>query len=488
MARVDDAVRRILRVKAKLGLFDPARPYTEREILGSTTARAVARRAVAESMVLLKNNKGLLPIKPGQRVLVTGSHADDIGLQSGGWTLSWQGTGNSNSDFPNGTSIWTGLKAAIEAGGGTAVLSADGAAPGPKPDLAVVVFGETPYAEGVGDIPTLAFQPGDEQALAELQRLKARGIPTVSLFLSGRPLWVNRELNQSDAFVAGFLPGTEGKGVADVLVAKPDGTPDRDFHGKLSFSWPKSPEQYDLNVGQPGYDPLFAYGYGLTYQDHVIVPELPELREFDAQPENMLVYYAPGKVMPPWTLTVTGPVDVVNVDSEAQQEAARQFAFSGPARVSITGPSIDLSRESGRLSLRIDYRLDAKPAGKVMLMMGDRGSPVDVTSLFAAATPGAWTSAKVALACFAAAGADLRRVAAPFVLDSDGSFTLSIVGIKLEERPGAIARDDWRRAERRLTRAAVLQSIPPARRSVERPHPAPLRAGARSHRRWRRSP
>ena len=212
MARVDDAVRRILRVKVKLGLFDPARPYEQKTILGSPEHRAIARQAVSESLVLLKNNEALLPIKPGQKVLVTGSHADDIGLQSGGWTLSWQGTGNTNADFPGATSIWGGLKTAIEAAGGTATLSADGKVVGPKPDVAVVVFGEQPYAEMVGDISTLEFQPGDKQALAQLKALKAEGIPVVSVFISGRPLWVNPGAQPVRRLRRGLPAGLGGRG------------------------------------------------------------------------------------------------------------------------------------------------------------------------------------------------------------------------------------------------------------------------------------
>ncbi|WP_019831487.1 glycoside hydrolase family 3 protein [Sphingomonas sp. PR090111-T3T-6A] len=440
MARVDDAVRRILRVKVKLGLFDPARPYEQKNILGSPEHRAIARQAVAESLVLLKNNNALLPIRPGQKVLVTGTHADDIGMQTGGWTLSWQGTGNTNADFPGATSIWGGLKTAIEAAGGTATLSKDGKVTGAKPDVAVVVFGETPYAEMVGDISTLEFQPGDKQALAQLKALKGQGIPVVSVFISGRPLWVNPELNQSDAFVAAFLPGSEGEGIADVLVAKKDGTPNKDFRGKLSYSWPKTAGQFANNVGQPGYDPLFAYGYGLTYADHKAIPQLSEVAGVDASLANISVYYVPGKAVAPWKLASDGAVTEKNVDGGGKQEGARQYAFNGAGHVRVSGPSIDLTRQTNaQLSLRIDYRVDVAPKGKVTLGVGDQATPVDATSLFAAAAPGQWTSVKVPLACFKAAGADVGHVTQPFVLGSDGGFTVSIVGVKLDTDPaGAV--------------------------------------------------
>jgi beta-glucosidase len=157
-ARVDDAVRRILRVKFKLGLFDPARPYADQpQQVGSAQHRAIARAAVRESLVLLKN-EGVLPIKPSARILVAGDAADDIGRQAGGWTLSWQGDGNTRADFPGATSIWDGIKAAVTAGGGSAQLSPDGSFT-QKPDVAIVVFGEKPYAEMRGDIHTLEFSP-----------------------------------------------------------------------------------------------------------------------------------------------------------------------------------------------------------------------------------------------------------------------------------------------------------------------------------------
>ncbi|MCJ2184663.1 exo 1,3/1,4-beta-D-glucan glucohydrolase [Novosphingobium sp. 1949] len=433
MARIDDAVRRILRVKFKLGLFDPARPFEHKEELGIAAHRAVARQAVAESLVLLKNNGGLLPIRPGAHVLVTGSHADDVGLQSGGWTLSWQGTGNTAADFPGATSIWAGLKAAIEKTGGTATLSAHGKLTGPKPDLAVVVFGETPYAEMVGDISTLEFQPGDKQALAELKALKAAGIPTVSVFLSGRALWVNPEINASDAFVAAFLPGSEGEGVADVLVARADGTPNADFRGKLSFSWPKNAAQFANNLGQKNYDPLFAYGYGLSYADHTRLGPLSEVAGLDASLANVAKYYKPGRVLPPWTLGHAGAVTIRNVDGGGTQEGARQFAFTGPGSVTISGPVIDLTRQSNaQLSLRIAYRMDAGSARDLHLGMGAASLPA--ATVFSAPV-GEWSSVKVPLSCFEKAGAKMGALSRPFVLSGSAGVTLSVADAELDADP-----------------------------------------------------
>ncbi|MGC1548676.1 MAG: glycoside hydrolase family 3 protein, partial [Rhodanobacter sp.] len=279
MARLDDAVTRILRVKLRLGLFDMGAPSSQPlsgkfDLMGSPEHRALARQAVRESLVLLKNQDHLLPLNPQQRVLVAGDGADNIPKQCGGWTLNWQGTGTTNADFPHGESIWSGIREQVSAAGGTAVLSPDGTF-SQKPDVAIVVFGENPYAEYHGDIPNLAYKPGNDSDLQLIRHLRAQGIPVVAVFLSGRPLWVNREINAANAFVAAWLPGSEGGGVADVLLRTRDGKVAHDFHGKLSYSWPRTAMQTSLNVSQPNYDPQFAYGYGLTYADNGNLSLLP---------------------------------------------------------------------------------------------------------------------------------------------------------------------------------------------------------------------
>jgi beta-glucosidase len=249
-ARLEDAVRRILRVKAKLGLFDAGRPWEGRfDELGSGAHRALARAAVRESLVLLKNDARTLPIRASAHALVAGDAADDIGRQCGGWTLGWQGGGNHNGDFPHAESIYAGLRAALEAGGGSAQLSIDGSYSA-RPEVAIVVFGEQPYAEGRGDLRSLAYQAGQRRDLALLRRLRAAHVPVVSVFLSGRPLRLQAEIGASDAFVAAWLPGSEGGGIADLLIGDEDGGARRDFSGTLSFAWPA---------------PRFAPGYGLHY-------------------------------------------------------------------------------------------------------------------------------------------------------------------------------------------------------------------------------
>lgn len=434
MSRIDDAVRRILRVKFALGLFDPARPVEGTNVMGSADHRAVARQAVSESMVLLKNS-GVLPIKSSANIMVAGPGADSIGQQTGGWTLSWQGDGNGNELFPGGTSIYAGIAQAMKQGGGSATLSPDGSYT-TRPDAAIVVFGEQPYAEMRGDIRTLEFQAGDKQALALLRRLHAAGIPTVSVFLSGRPLWVNPELNQSDAFVAAWLPGSEGQGVADVIIGDKAGKPRKDFRGTLSYSWPKTAGQFTLNKGAPGYDPLFALGYGLSYAKGGTVPALSEESGVDASVANISTFYSRGATPAPFGFADGGP-GRKQVEGNAQQEGAVQLSWTGPARLRITGSTLDLSRETNAdLSLRLVYRLDTPATGKVSLTMeGAEGNgAIDATSLFTGPT-GEWRTVNIILKCYAGAHVDMSKITAPVVVDASGSLVFTLAEARILSDP-----------------------------------------------------
>jgi len=256
MARVDDAVLRILRVKIAMGLMDPARSsLADRSLqarFGSPAHREVARRAVRQSLVLLKNDKKTLPLsKTAKRIVVAGKNADDIGNQCGGWTIDWQG--KSGPIVPGGTTILAALKAAAK--GGEVTFSADGTGAAGA-DVGVVVVGEKPYAEFFGDRESLALDPDD---LAAIANVKKAGIPVVVVVVSGRPLILGDALGQADAVVAAWLPGTEGQGVADVLFGDYKPT------GKLSFTWPRTMAQIPINVGDAAYDPQFPYGFGLSY-------------------------------------------------------------------------------------------------------------------------------------------------------------------------------------------------------------------------------
>jgi beta-glucosidase len=250
MSRIDDAVTRILRVKIAAGLFE--HPFSNRSYIssfGSAEHRAVARRAVQESAVLLKNEKGILPLSRSARIFVAGAGANDIGLQCGGWTISWQGSAGKTTI---GTTIVDGLRAAVGTGGSVTYKENGKGAAG---DVAIVVVSELPYAEGEGDSTTLAIRSQDLKVLEEVRK---SGIPMVVVMLSGRPLIISEHLPNWTAFVQAFLPGTEaGTGLADLLFGSAK------FTGRLPWSWPRSVSQEPINVGDVPYDPLFPYGAGL---------------------------------------------------------------------------------------------------------------------------------------------------------------------------------------------------------------------------------
>jgi beta-glucosidase len=256
MSRIDDAVTRILRVKLAMGLMDAGRSQLADRSLhkqfGSPEHRDVARRAVRQSLVLLKNERKVLPLaKTARRIHVAGRNADDLGNQCGGWTITWQGQSGKPSE---GTTILAGLKAA--AGSGTQVTFSRDGSGAAGADVAVVVVGETPYAEFRGDRSDLSLAREDQDAIAAA---KKAGVPVVVVVVSGRPLILGDAAAQADALVAAWLPGTEGQGVADVLFGAHKPT------GKLPFTWPRSTAQIPINVGDATYDPLFAFGFGLTY-------------------------------------------------------------------------------------------------------------------------------------------------------------------------------------------------------------------------------
>lgn len=255
-SRIDDAVTRILRVKAALGLFDGKRPqHADRSLhrgFGSAEHRAVARRAVRESVVLLKNEKRTLPIaKSVRRIHVAGKNADDLGNQCGGWTIDWQGKSGTPT---TGTTVLAALRSSAEKG--TAITFSKDGTGAAGADVGVVVVGETPYAEFQGDRADLALAKEDVEAIANVRKA---GIPVVVVLISGRPLILGEALNMADALVAAWLPGTEGQGVADVLWG------DHKPTGKLPITWPRAMAQIPINVGDAKYDPLFPYGFGLTY-------------------------------------------------------------------------------------------------------------------------------------------------------------------------------------------------------------------------------
>jgi beta-glucosidase len=269
MSRIDDAVSRILTKKFQLGLFE--HPYTDRRYIsqvGSPAHHALARRAASESAVLLKDRHGALPIEGHHPVYVAGSNADNIGNQAGGWTLTWQG--GSTNVIP-GTTILDGIRQLAR---GNVTFSQDASAPIPHNATGIVVVGETPYAEGFGDVngPQWAYDPGDNGVprpvkdmqlstadKAAMDKVCAAAKRCVMVIVSGRPLILDpAQRQESDAIVAAWLPGSEGAGIADDLFGA------RPFTGRLPVSWPRTLAQEPINVGDPHYDPLYPYGYGLT--------------------------------------------------------------------------------------------------------------------------------------------------------------------------------------------------------------------------------
>ena len=265
MARIDDAVRRILRVKMRAGMFEDGKPSTHElagraKLIGHEDHRAVARQAVRESLVLLKNENAL-PISADSKIMVVGSGSDNPAIQSGGWTVTWQGRDlesrilNPKKYYKGHTTIIDGIKSAVKKAGGSVTTSAEDMA-----DVAIVVFGEEPYAEFEGDLPSTDMNLEADENFKLIASLKARNIPVVTVFLSGRPRGVDSLIEASDAFVAAWLPGSEGAGVADVLITDNKRNPKNDFKGKLPFDWPASGATQAIAA------PIkYKYGYGLTY-------------------------------------------------------------------------------------------------------------------------------------------------------------------------------------------------------------------------------
>lgn len=251
MSRIDDAVTRILRIKCAMGLFD--RPDTDPTLtaaIGSAEHRQVARQCVRESLVLLKNSNHILPLsKEIKHLVVVGPAANDLGMQCGGWTITWQG--RAGDVTPGGTTLLTAIRAAVSHAT-QVTFSADGTGI-QGADAVIVVLGERPYAEMLGDRASLKLS---DAQLELLRNAKQGGAPVVTLLMAGRPMVLDSALDDSDAFVAAWLPGTEGEGVADVLFG------DANFKGKLPRAWPRNNEQLDsLSLSNP----LFAPGYGLAY-------------------------------------------------------------------------------------------------------------------------------------------------------------------------------------------------------------------------------
>jgi len=287
--RLDQAVKNILSVKYLLGMFNERKPHEYPfNYIGDSRHKDIARQAVRESIVLLKNNNKTLPITSNKHILVIGDSANKITKHMGGWTITWQGRENTNDEFPNSLSIFEAIKLKAESNGSTVEFS-DNANYKKKPDLVIFVYGEDPYAEGDGDRKTLFYQNHDKSFKNYMKQISDQKISSVSLFISGRPLIINEELNLSDAFVQLWLPGSAIEGVTDVIFTNQENKISYDFKGKLSYSWPKNSSQFELNFGDANYDPLFKYKYGLSYKDNIFI-DLVNVEDSKPAPSEVTLF------------------------------------------------------------------------------------------------------------------------------------------------------------------------------------------------------
>ncbi|MFL2712274.1 MAG: glycosyl hydrolase family 3 [SAR86 cluster bacterium] len=451
-SRLDDAVRSILNVKSRLGLFNNRKPHEFKEnYLGHPDHIALARQAVRESIVLLKNNNRLLPLDPSKHIVVFGDAANKISSQTGGWTITWQGRENSNNDFVNVSSIFEALKAVINSSGGTIEFSSDGKF-NKKPDVAIGVFGEEPYAEMLGDIDDVSFAATDPKFLSSLKLISAKGIPTVSIFLSGRPLVVNEHINASNAFVAAWLPGSAVEGIADVLFQK-NNTINYDFKGKLSYSWPKSKDQAVLNFTDSIYDPLFPYGYGLTYQSDTNLTSIQTQNTF-SKLDSVNVFLGaasiPGKE---FVVTKSGPEFVLKDDfisannkikitrfDYQRQDDAKNIIFVADESLQAFGIStqsaINLSTMKSpfyEIVMRVNTLTNPSLYFSVGCGNNCRGSVILPSKSMTS-----WSKINIPLSCLEASGLDLSKiqVRSLFLSQDSISFDLNSITIRDGKRTG----------------------------------------------------
>ena len=398
--RLNDAVRRILLVKDRLGMFDGREPdKTPFSEVGTKKNREIARQAVRESLVLLKNNNDVLPLSRDMRILVVGKDANSLRTQTGGWTLDWQGTNNENKDFPGSITFLQAIEELVGQNNLTFVESFNEVKG--DYDVAIVAYGEQPYAEGIGDRRNLRFSQTRQQIY--LKKLAEAGIPTVSIFFSGRPLWMTKEINLSDVFVAAWLPGTESRGLTDVLFRDNENETNFDFVGKLPFSWPKTPFQANLNYYDPASDPLFPFNYGLSYQNSSNLPlfedeldqsllELEELNILKGSVSTGFLGYIQEsnlqqiQVISGLTQSQSGLVRAELIDVERQDDTLRfQSAETAtPNSLIIISESIlNLNNlEDGFLNIKARFVQKDKPIFFVFMCGFDCMATLELTNFF----------------------------------------------------------------------------------------------------------
>ncbi|MFC7292594.1 glycoside hydrolase family 3 protein [Hirschia litorea] len=439
--RLDDAVYRILRVKLASGIFEKGLPSERKfagdeSILGSQEHRAVARQAVRESMVLLKNNDKTLPLDASKTVLVIGDGANSISKVAGGWTLSWQGGGASNDLFPNGISVLDAIKNVVEPAGGKVVFSANGDIPeGISPDAVIAVYGEDPYAEFQGDVEHLAFVDNgfDTETLGTL---KDAGLSVVSVFLSGRTLWANPQINDSDAFIAAWLPGSEGSGVADMLFRT---DPSYEFTGRLPYKWPATADADKALEDKP----LFDIGYGLSYASAMAVPQLSEEAGVELSVAGSKgEVFVKGGIVSPWSLVSvnadgyevaneTTDIKVGRVDYLAQEDALKlewQSDLSSTTKAAFYADTpFDLFRESnGAMELAFAVTSLNEDDVDLQVQLGCSRTDECAPALNVNAQAGVWNEVRVSLSCFADQGVDMAQLDSILSISAEAG---SVIGL-----------------------------------------------------------
>jgi beta-glucosidase len=456
MARIDDAVTRILRVKMRAGMF--GRPPSANAYAGKAQAllaRELARESVRESLVLLKNNGGVLPLARGKKILVVGKSADNMQNQTGGWSLTWQGTDNGNADFPNGDTLLAAIRAA-NGGANVSYLPSVDQVDLSQFDLVIAVIGETPYAEGDGDIgpaSTLRLSNRHPEDLAVLRAVTGKGRPVVTILLSGRPLYVNDMLNLSDAFVAAWLPGTEGKGVTDVLFRGGRGGAAHDFKGRLSFSWPNSACVRADASGAPSHPPLFTLGYGLSYAHAANLPALdvsatlggcgksnllPVFDQSDRATFPLFISNAAQRLA--LGADLNNPVELPGIRVEVTQlhtqQDAKLVTWSGPARLEARGakPVALPAYATDEGALQFDVAVKTAPQTPVLVAM-DCGpgcyASVNLQAMFQALAGGAKQTISIPLKCFIDKGVKLDAVDTPFSVMADKPLVAAFTNIRI---------------------------------------------------------
>ena len=442
--RLDDAVRRILRVKLLSGIFQKGAPSTRanagnENLLALPEHRDVARQAVRESLVLLKNNNQLLPIDPSKTILVVGDGASSISKASGGWTLSWQGTGHSNDKFPNGESILQGIEKIVDDAGGKLIFSKDGDT-SIKADVVIAVYGEDPYAEFQGDRENLAFIPNGFDT-KKLSTYKENGIPIVSVFLSGRPMWANTEINNSDSFVAAWLPGSEGGGISDMLF-KTD--PSFDFTGRLSFTWPAS-----AVVSKNNNQALFKTGYGLSYTSSDQIDFLSENSGLEnSEIASTGEYFNKGDVVAPWDIWLisgklekqiasfpssVGGLIISKTDHMAQEDALRINWTKSDGdyfRISSVKPN-DLTRQSNG-AMKLAFNAKSFTGSDSTLQIGQCDDSFNCDKTLEIKISSEWQEYLIPLSNFEELGIDMSKIISSILIKAEAGVDIGLSNVRLE--------------------------------------------------------